>query len=30
MDWAFAAGGSSAIADDAMQNAGAIVAGRRW
>jgi hypothetical protein len=30
MDRAFAAGGSSAIADDVMQNAGAIVAGPRW
>jgi dihydrofolate reductase len=30
MDWAFAAGGSSSIADEVREQLGAIVAGRRW
>jgi dihydrofolate reductase len=30
MDWAFAAGGANAIADDVREKTGAIVAGRRW
>jgi dihydrofolate reductase len=30
MDWAFAAGGSSAIAEEVREQTGAIVAGRRW
>jgi hypothetical protein len=30
MDWAFAFGGATSLADEAMSRIGAIVAGRRW